>query len=45
MLAAVIMLSTLPLRTAFSLAGFAVEVLGFILLARTYIPARKKHDA
>lgn len=45
MLAAVAMLSTLTLRTVFSLAGLAVELLGFILLARTYIPKRKKHDA
>lgn len=45
MLAAVLMLSTLPLRTGFTAAGLAVEILGFILLARTYIPKRKKHDA
>lgn len=45
MLAAVLMLSTLPLRTGFSLAGMCVEMLGFVLLARTYIPKRKKRDA
>lgn len=46
MLAAVLMLSTLALRTGFSVAGLGVEILGFILLARTYIPKRRKqHDA
>jgi membrane-bound ClpP family serine protease len=45
MLAAILMLSSLPLRTAFSLAGLAVQLLGLVLLARTHIPTRKKHDA
>jgi hypothetical protein len=45
MLAAVAMLSSLPARTAFCLAGFGVEILGFLLLARAYIPARKKSHA
>jgi membrane-bound ClpP family serine protease len=43
-LAAMLMLSTLPSRTAFTLAGLAVEILGLVLLARTHIPARKRHD-
>ena len=45
MLCALLMLTSLPAQTAFCLAGFAVEVLGFVLLARTCIPARKKQDA
>ena len=45
MLAAVRMLPSLPVRTAFCLAGLAVELLGFVLLSRAYIPRRKKHDA
>ncbi len=45
MLAAIIMLNSLPARTAFSLAGLAVEILGLVLLARTHIPKRKKRDA
>ncbi len=44
MLAAVVMLSALPPRTAFAVAGFAVEILGFVLVARSHIPKRKKHD-
>ena len=40
-LAAVILLPTLAARTAFTLAGTGVEVLGFILVARAHIPARK----
>lgn len=45
MLAAILMLSSLPLQTSFSLAGLAVELLGFFLLTRSHIPQRKKHDA
>jgi hypothetical protein len=45
MLASIVMLNALPLRTTFCLAGLAVEILGFVLLARTHIPKRKKHDA
>jgi membrane-bound ClpP family serine protease len=45
MLAAILMLSALPLQTSFSLAGLAVELLGLLLLARSHIPPRKKHDA
>jgi uncharacterized membrane-anchored protein len=45
MLSALVLLSSLPARTAFSLAGLAVEILGLVLLARTYIPRRKKHNA
>ncbi len=45
MLAAIVMLSALPSRTAFAVAGFAVEILGFVLVARSHIPKRKKHDA
>ncbi len=44
MLAAVLMLSSLPSRTAFSGAGFGVEILGLVLLARAHVPARKKSD-
>jgi hypothetical protein len=33
-LAAVVLLRALPAQTAFALAGFAVEVLGFVLAAR-----------
>ena len=45
MLAAIVLLNALPIRTAFSLAGLAVELLGFILLTRSYLPKRKKRDA
>ena len=45
MLAAIFLLSALPPRTAFAAAGFAVEVLGLVLVARSHIPKRKKHDA
>ena len=45
MLAAILMLSSLPLRTSFSVAGLGVELLGFVLLARSHVPVRKKHDA
>jgi membrane-bound ClpP family serine protease len=45
MLASVIMLAALPARTSFAVAGLAVEILGFVLLARTHVPKRKKHDA
>jgi len=44
MLAAVAMLTSLPSRTAFCVAGLAVEMLGFLLLTRTHIPKRKKRD-
>jgi hypothetical protein len=43
MLASVALLSSLPARTAFSLAGLAVEILGF-LLTRSHLPKRKKRD-
>lgn len=45
MLAALAMLSALQSRTAFCLAALAVQALGFILLARSNIKARKKPDA
>ncbi len=45
MIAAVLMLSSLPPRTAFCLAGLGVELLGFVLLARTHMPPRRKNDA
>jgi membrane-bound ClpP family serine protease len=44
MLAAVVMLNSLPSRTAFAAAGMAVEILGFVLLAGAHIPRRKKRD-
>ncbi len=45
MLAAVVMLNSLPLRTGFAMAGLAVQMLGFVLLTRAHIPKRKKRDA
>jgi hypothetical protein len=44
LLAAVIMLNSLPARTSFAMAGLGVEILGLVLLARTHIPRRKKRD-
>ena len=44
MLASVALLIALPARTAFSLAGLAVEILGFLLLTRSHLPKRKKRD-
>jgi|GEM_PF-2991489 len=44
MRAAVLMLSSVPLQTGFSIAGFAVEMLGLVLLARAHVPARKKRN-
>jgi hypothetical protein len=41
--ASIILLPGLAARTAFVLAGIGVEVLGFVFLARTYIPPRKAH--
>jgi hypothetical protein len=40
--AAVVMLPTLPARTAFVLAGIGVEVLGFLFVARAHLPLRRK---
>jgi len=45
MLAAVVMLNSLPARTGFAVAGMAVEILGLALLAGAHIPKRKKRDA
>ena len=39
--AAVVMLPALPARTAFVLAGIAVEILGFLFVARAHIPTRR----
>ena len=39
-LSAVLLLTSLEARTGFVLAGIAVEVLGFVLIARTHLPAR-----
>jgi hypothetical protein len=45
MLASVVMLSSLRLQTGFALAGFAVELLGFVLLASGHLPRRKRRNA
>jgi hypothetical protein len=46
MLAAILMLPSLPGRTVFALLGLAVEVFGLALLVHSYLPARKvKHNA
>lgn len=45
MLASIMMLTALLSRTAFSLAGLGVEILGLVLLARAHITGRKKQDA
>lgn len=37
-LAAIVLLDSLPSRTAFVLAGIAVEILGLVLLARAHLP-------
>lgn len=43
-LAAIALLGSLPSRTAFVLAGIAVEILGFVLLARAHrAPTRGKN--
>jgi len=44
-LAAVLLLKTLPSRTEFILAGVAIEVLGFVSEARSQLPARGKKSA
>jgi len=44
-IAAVILLAAAGPRTAFVLAGFAVEMLGLVLLARSHMPpARRRED-
>jgi len=35
---AIVLLASLAARTGFVLAGIGVEILGFVLLARTYVP-------
>lgn len=37
-LAALVLLASTPSRMGFVLAGIAVEILGFVLLARSHIP-------
>jgi hypothetical protein len=39
-LAALVMLVSLPSRTGFVLAGVAVEILGFVLIARAHLPSK-----
>ena len=41
-LAAVILLGSLAPRTGFVCAGLVVEILGFVLVARTHVPVRQK---
>ena len=38
-LAALVLLTSTPSRMGFVLAGIAVEIFGFVLLARSHIPA------
>ena len=43
---AIMMLHTVPAQTAFCLAGVAIELAGFFLVAREHIPKpRSKSDA
>jgi hypothetical protein len=45
-LSAVALLHTLPAQTVFVLAGVAIEVVGFIFVAREHTPKRRsKSDA
>jgi divalent metal cation (Fe/Co/Zn/Cd) transporter len=45
-LSAVSLLHALPAQTAFCLAGIAIEIAGFVLVARVHLPQRRvKHDA
>jgi hypothetical protein len=44
-LSAILMLTSLEARTGFVLAGIAVEILGFVVVARTHVPARGKRIA
>ena len=40
------LLHTLPAQTAFCLAGMAIEIVGFVFVARQHIPERRsKSDA
>jgi len=39
-LAALVMLVSLPSRTGFVLAGLAVEILGFVLVVRAHLPSK-----
>jgi hypothetical protein len=42
---AAVLLHTLQAQTAFCLAGFAIEVVGFVFVAREHIPKRRsKHE-
>jgi Flp pilus assembly protein TadB len=43
-IAALILLAASGPRTAFVLAGFAVEVLGFALLTRSHMPPRRERS-
>jgi hypothetical protein len=43
-LAALVLLNSLPSRMGFVLAGIGVEILGFVLLARSYIPRVKRRS-
>jgi hypothetical protein len=38
--AALLLLPSLPARTAFVLAGLGVEILGLVLVARAHLPAK-----
>jgi hypothetical protein len=45
-LSAIRLLHTLPAQTAFCLAGLAIEIVGFVLVAREHLPKRRvKNDA
>jgi hypothetical protein len=39
------LLHTLPAQTAFCLAGLAIELLGFVFVARQHIPKRRSASA
>lgn len=42
---AVLLLRTPMAKTAFVLAGAAIEILGFVLVARAHLPHRRMSDA
>jgi len=43
--AALMLLPSLPARTAFVLAALAVEILGLVLVARAHLPAKAEPHA
>ncbi len=38
---AVVLLHTVPAQTVFCLLGFAIEIVGFVFVAREHLPKRK----